>query len=117
MRALCLLLSHALGNDGHALITRGTYGTKKPGELKRSGVDPPLCSSRACLHPAFIAFSVAFVYNGPLKARGGGGGRLGLQNLSSGAFGGNNDIMPKPSGLEQPSEATGQVRGGILCGK
>ena len=26
--------------------------------LQRSGVDPPLCSSRACLHTAFIAISV-----------------------------------------------------------
>ena len=29
------------------------------GGLKRSGVVPPLCSSRACLHTAFIAFSGA----------------------------------------------------------
>ena len=27
------------------------------GDLKRSGVDPPLSSSRACLHTAFIAFA------------------------------------------------------------
>ena len=31
---------------------------RAPGGLKSSGVDPPLCSSRACLHPAFTAFSV-----------------------------------------------------------
>ena len=33
---------------GHCTLGRG---------LKRSGVDPPLSSSRACLHTAFIAFS------------------------------------------------------------
>ena len=34
--------------------------------LKKSGVDPPLCSSRACIHTAFIAFSVPFTFNWPL---------------------------------------------------
>ena len=29
--------------------------------LKRSGVDPPFCSSRACLHTAFTAVSVRFM--------------------------------------------------------
>eukprot|EP00670_Eutreptiella_braarudii_P012983 CAMPEP_0174321666 /NCGR_PEP_ID=MMETSP0810-20121108/10478_1 /TAXON_ID=73025 ORGANISM="Eutreptiella gymnastica-like, Strain CCMP1594" /NCGR_SAMPLE_ID=MMETSP0810 /ASSEMBLY_ACC=CAM_ASM_000659 /LENGTH=64 /DNA_ID=CAMNT_0015433207 /DNA_START=68 /DNA_END=262 /DNA_ORIENTATION=+ len=35
-------------------------------DLKRSGVDLPLCSSRACLHTAFIAKS--FRYGGILMA-------------------------------------------------
>ena len=30
--------------------------------LQRSCADPPLCSSRACLHTAFIAFSVPIVF-------------------------------------------------------
>ena len=34
--------------------------------LKKSGMDPPLCSSRACLPTAFIAFSVPFVCGWPL---------------------------------------------------
>ena len=34
-----------------------------PRGLKRSGVDPPLSSSRACLHKAFIAFSVHCVFD------------------------------------------------------
>ena len=34
---------------------------------QRSGVDPPLCSSRACFHAAFIAFSVPFVGNWPVS--------------------------------------------------
>ena len=34
--------------------------------LKRSGVDPPLRSSRACLHTAFIAFSFHCVFDCPL---------------------------------------------------
>ena len=39
------------------------------GGLKRSGVDSPLCSSRACLHTAFIAISVHCMFDGD-----GGGG-------------------------------------------
>ena len=46
------------GQVGQSPVTRG---------LQRSGLDPPLCSSRACLHTAFIAFSV------PLVTRGEGG--------------------------------------------
>ena len=40
---------------------------EREGGLKRSGVDPPLCSSRACLPTAFIAFSVPFVCDWPLN--------------------------------------------------
>ena len=36
------------------------------GGLRRSGVDPPLCSSRACLHTASIVFSVPLQCNRPL---------------------------------------------------
>ena len=39
--------------------------------LKRSGLNP-LCSSHACLHTAFIAFSVPFVCNWPLAGERGG---------------------------------------------
>ena len=43
------------------------------GGLKRSGVDPPLSSSHACLHTAFIAFSVHCM------SLGGGAGRRGTR--------------------------------------
>ena len=48
-------------------------GKRMEGALKRSGVDPPLCYSRACLHTAFIASSVHCVFdwraNVPLALR------------------------------------------------
>ena len=31
--------------------------------LNRSGVDPPLCHSRACVHTAFIAISVQCMFH------------------------------------------------------
>ena len=43
---------------GPSKLSKGPEG---PG-LQRSSVHPPLCSSRACLHTAFIAFSVLCMF-------------------------------------------------------
>ena len=45
----------------HTAWCRGQEGGM--GVLKRSGVAPQRCSSRACLHTAFIAFSVYCVFD------------------------------------------------------
>ena len=60
------------------------------GALQRSGVGLPLCSSRACLHTAFIAFSVHSVFNVQftpalfrcLCSLGGGGRREGRAGMA-----------------------------------
>ena len=36
------------------------------GPQKRSGMDPPLCSGRACLHTAFLVFPVHSVFDAPV---------------------------------------------------
>ena len=52
---------------GAALRTRHVAWTATDRASVRSGIDPPPGSSRACLHTAFIAFSVPFVCDGPLN--------------------------------------------------
>ena len=53
-----IIFSPAFSHCGHSGGGEGFQG------LKRSGVDTPLCPSRACLHTAFIAFSVPFEFGG-----------------------------------------------------
>ena len=48
--------------------------SQAPAGLQRSGVALALCSSRACLHAAFIAFSVPFACTKVLQGGGGGAG-------------------------------------------
>ena len=62
-----------IGTDNDKIVTMTVIQTMKEGEghhlrgrrLKRSGMDPPLRSSRRCLHTAFIAISVPFVFFWP----------------------------------------------------
>jgi len=51
-----------------AATDRPTQGCCLDRGCERSGVGPPLCSSRACLHMAFIAFSVPLQCDSPLLA-------------------------------------------------
>ena len=44
------------------LVQRPSFGDRPSRRPQRSGVDPPLSSSRACLHMAFIANSIPFVF-------------------------------------------------------
>ena len=51
------------GLCGWVGLGRGGGGGQKVRGIKRSGVNPPLSSSRTCIHRAFLAILVPFLYD------------------------------------------------------